>query len=177
MYVARGLLADVTSSATSLQAALDDSSSKVANLTVSGALNNTVLRWGWLTLLLFVLYLLKPQYIGFTTAALGRYLPRISGIVTDRNQGSFLLWSASGIPSPFDFLSNDIILIHYASGLQVSLASVLKVTCLVALPALVIMIYSFSARFRNLSKQVLDAAPTPVLHISHPASKHSTFHI
>ena len=177
MYVARGLLADVTSSATSLQATLDDTSSKVTNLAISGALTNTVLRWGWLTLLLFVLYLLKPQYTGFAAAALGRYLLRISRIVADRNQGFFLLWSASGIPSPFEFLSNDIVLIHYASGLQVSLTSVLKVTCLVALPALVIIIYSFSARFRNFSKRAFGAAPTPALNIFRPASKHSTFHI
>jgi len=77
MYVARGLLADVTSSAATLQAALEDTSSKVANLVTSGALTTTVLRWGWLSLVLFIFYLLNPRYAGFAAAAWSRYLSAI----------------------------------------------------------------------------------------------------
>ncbi len=77
MYVARGLLADVTSSAATLQAALEDTSSKVANLVTSGALTTTILRWGWLSLVLFVLYLFNPRYAGFAAAAWSGYLPAI----------------------------------------------------------------------------------------------------
>lgn len=77
MYVARGLLADVTSSAATLQAALEDTSSKVANLITAGALTTTILRWGWLSLVIFVLYLLNPRYAGFAAAAWSRYLSAI----------------------------------------------------------------------------------------------------
>lgn len=73
IYVARGLLADVTSTATTLQAALEDTSSRVANLATSGALTTTILRWGWLSLIIFVLYLLNPRYAGFAAAAWGGY--------------------------------------------------------------------------------------------------------
>ena len=74
LYVARGLLADVTSSAVSLQAAVEDTSSKVANMAAFGGFTSTVLRWGWLSVVLLVLYLLSPRYAGFATAALGGYI-------------------------------------------------------------------------------------------------------
>jgi len=163
IYVARGLLADVTSSAANLQAALEDTSSKVASLVTSGSLTTAVLRWGWLSLVIFVLYLLNPRYAGFATAAWSRHPFSYSGFTADQALVTLLLLAASGVPSPFAALPADIVLIHYASGFQVPLVPVLKVLFLLTLPLLATLIYITSARFRALCAHVLSAASSPAL--------------
>lgn len=77
MYVARGLLAEVTSSAVSLQASVEDTSSKIANMAALGGFTSTFLRWGWLCLLLFVLYQFQPIYARYATAAVGESPPTL----------------------------------------------------------------------------------------------------
>lgn len=72
MYLVRGLLADVTSAAASLQASVEDTSSKIANMAALGGFTNTFLRWGWLCLLLFILYQFQPRYARYATAAVGK---------------------------------------------------------------------------------------------------------
>ena len=71
IYVARGLLADVISSAASLQLAVEDTSSKIADIAALGGFTNTFLRWGWLSLLLFILHQFNPVYARYAIAAIG----------------------------------------------------------------------------------------------------------
>ncbi|KAL8822151.1 MAG: hypothetical protein Q9191_007111, partial [Dirinaria sp. TL-2023a] len=70
MYVAHGLLAEVTSSAASLRNVVEDTSSKIADMAALGGFTNTFLRWGWLCLLVFVLYQFNPLYARYAAAAI-----------------------------------------------------------------------------------------------------------
>ena len=71
MQVTRGLLADVTSSATTLQAAVDKASAKIAQMATFGGLSATVVQWSWLLLVILILYQLSPRIAGFATAGIG----------------------------------------------------------------------------------------------------------
>ncbi|KAL8699775.1 MAG: hypothetical protein Q9224_001265 [Gallowayella concinna] len=69
LQVAQGLLADVTASATALQATVLDVNSKVAHMATLGGLSNTIMSWGWSLVTLVVLYQLNPR---LAAAILGR---------------------------------------------------------------------------------------------------------
>lgn len=74
MHVARSLLAEVTSSATSLKVTVEDASTKIAQMTVFGGITSTILRWGWLSLVVFVMYQFKPRFAGYAAASLGKHI-------------------------------------------------------------------------------------------------------
>ena len=74
IYVARGLLADVMSSAASLQASVQDTSSSIANMAAFGGFTSSFLRWGWLSLLIFVIYQFRPLYARYAAATIGKIL-------------------------------------------------------------------------------------------------------
>ena len=71
MHVARGLLAEVISSASSLQIAIDDTSSKIANISTLCGFFTVILRWGWVLLVVFIIRQFNPSFAGYATAALG----------------------------------------------------------------------------------------------------------
>ncbi|KAI4284743.1 MAG: hypothetical protein L6R38_001199 [Xanthoria sp. 2 TBL-2021] len=71
LQVARGLIADITASAASLQASLHDTGSKVAHIVALGGLTDTVLSWAWCLVTLFVLYQFNSKYARYVAAALG----------------------------------------------------------------------------------------------------------
>lgn len=71
MHVTRGLLSDVTSSAMNLQAAVDNTSVKIAHMVTLGGLSATVVQWSWLILVVFVVYQLSPRIARYATAAIG----------------------------------------------------------------------------------------------------------
>ena len=134
MHVARGLLTDITESAATLQASVKDASTHIASMATIGGITTSVLRWGWSGLVLFVLYLFNPRYAGFAIVGLGTFS---------------LIW-ASGIPSPFDSLPADTVLIHYASGYQVPLIPTLKITTLLLTLTVIGLIYRQRSRFRMI---------------------------
>ena len=70
MYVAHGLLADITSSATYLQATLDDTTSKVASMTMSGSFTSRSIQLG---LVLYCLHLFKPRFAAIAAAVFGGF--------------------------------------------------------------------------------------------------------
>lgn len=74
MHVARSLLAEVTNSATGLRVSVEDASTKIAQMTVFSGITTTILRWGWLSLVVFVIYQLKPRIAGYAAASLGKYI-------------------------------------------------------------------------------------------------------
>ncbi|SLM36949.1 Nuclear fusion protein, KAR5 [Lasallia pustulata] len=110
MYVARGLLAEVTNSATSLKESVEDASTKIAQMTLFGGITSTILRWGWLSLVIFVIYQFKPKFAGYAAASLG----------------VFLLISTSGAPLWLRSVTYDTILVHHASGFKLPLVIVFK---------------------------------------------------
>lgn len=78
MYVARGLLAEVSSSASNLQATIEGTSTRMAQqiATISG-MTEKVFRWGWLLLVVaFLLHQSRPLSIstplGMSALLLGR---------------------------------------------------------------------------------------------------------
>ena len=139
IHVARGLLADITTSAASLQASVEYTSTKIANMAALSGVTASFLRWGWLSLVVFVIYLLNPRYAGYLAAGLGTIL---------------LLW-ASGVPSPFASLPPDTMLIHYASGYEVPLIPTLKVAALLLVFVTVSLAYGLSPRFSAIHDRTL----------------------
>ncbi len=75
MHVTRGLLSDVTSSAANLQAAVDNTSVKIAQMATLGGLPATVVQWSWLVLVVFIMYQLSPRIAGYMTAVVGKLHP------------------------------------------------------------------------------------------------------
>lgn len=142
IHVARGLLADVTASAENLQASVENTASKIATMaTLSGA-TGSILRWGWLSLVIFVLYQFSPRYAAFAMAGLGLLL---------------LLW-ASGLPPPFASIPSDTVLIHYASGYQIPLVPILKVAALLIMVTVAATFYRLSAGFPEIYERTLSIA-------------------
>ena len=72
MHVTRGLLTDVTSSAASLQAAVDNTSAKIAQMATLGGLSATVAQWSWLVLLVLIVHRFSPRFAGYAMAAIGK---------------------------------------------------------------------------------------------------------
>lgn len=142
IHVARGLLADVTASAAGLQSAVESTSSKIANMTTLSGVTNSVLRWGWLTLLLFIIYQFNPRYAGCAAAGLATLL---------------LLW-ASGTTSPFARIPSDAVLIHYASGYQVPLLPALKIMALSLVLTIAGLVYYLSAGLQESYHRTLSVA-------------------
>ena len=100
--------------------------------TLSGV-TTSILRWGWLSLITFILYQFSPRYAAFAVAAIGLFL---------------LLW-ASGLPSLFASIPSDMILIHYASGYKVPLIPILKIAALLIIMIIAVTVYRLSAGFRG----------------------------
>ena len=142
IYVARGLLTDITESAATLQSSVKDASNQIASMATISGITTSVLRWGWCGLVLFVLYLVNPRYAGFAVVLFGTFS---------------LLW-ASGIPSPFASLPADAVLIHYASGYEVPLIPTLKVATLLLTLAALGLIYRQRPRFRMIYDETLSLA-------------------
>lgn len=74
MYIAHDLMVEISSSASSLQSTIEDTSTKFAQITMFSSMTAGILRWGWMLLPVFVIYHLSPKYTGHATAALGRFL-------------------------------------------------------------------------------------------------------
>lgn len=83
MYVARSLLADVSSSASNLQATIEGTSTRMAQqiMTISG-MTEKVFRWGWLPLL--VAFLLQQSRLVMNSNPLGT-----SALLLGRSHFSF----------------------------------------------------------------------------------------
>lgn len=142
LYVARGLIADLTSSAASLQASVENAASKIATMATLSGVTTSILRWGWLSLVVFGLYQFSPRYAAFAMAATGLFL---------------LLW-ASGLPSLFASIPSDTVLIHYASEYKVPLIPILKIAALLIMIITAGAVYRLSANFRGYVDQMLSMA-------------------
>ena len=132
LYVTRGLIADVTASAASLQVSVEKTASKIAAMATLGGVTTSILRWGWLSLVVFVLYQISPRYAAFAMAATGLFL---------------LLW-ASELPSLFASIPSDTVLIHYASGYKVPLIPTLKIAAFLIVMITTGAVYRLSDTFR-----------------------------
>ena len=73
MQVARGLLADITATAGSLKTAIEDTSTRVAQMASISGLTGSIMRWSWMSLVVFVLYQFNPRIAGYLTAAFGKF--------------------------------------------------------------------------------------------------------
>ncbi|CAO1597068.1 hypothetical protein XANCAGTX0491_000897 [Xanthoria calcicola] len=73
LQVARGLIADVTASAATLQASLHDTGSKVADIMALGGLTDQLRVLGWCLVSLFGFYLASPRLARYAVLALGAY--------------------------------------------------------------------------------------------------------
>ena len=151
LYGARGLLADVIASAASLQALVENTASKIATMATLSGVTTSILRWGWLSLIVFVLYQISPRYAAFAMASTGLVL---------------LLW-ASGLRSLFASIPSDIVLTHYASGYKVSLTSILKVAAFLIIMISAGIVYRLSASFREYLERTLSMASRLPFH-RHP---------
>ncbi|MCJ1229510.1 hypothetical protein MMC12_006177 [Toensbergia leucococca] len=74
MQMARGLLAEVTSSAASLQSAIEDTSTKISQMATFSGITGSVLRWAWLGLMVTVVHQFNPQLAGYVALILGTLL-------------------------------------------------------------------------------------------------------
>lgn len=81
-----------------------------------------------------------------------------SQAIANTSLGVFLLLSASRLPWPLMPSSSETVLIHYASGTQVSLHTVLKVLCFFASLCFAVIFYNLSPTFRNYCSHALSAA-------------------
>ena len=124
IFVARGLLADVTSSALNLQATIEGTSTRMAQIATIGGMTETVFRWGWLLLVAYLLNQFLPNTTPLATSALLGRFPllcplgrRISIFHACRSVFAFLV-KASGFSS---FCQFDMVLVHYASGTRIPL--------------------------------------------------------
>ena len=140
MYMARGLLAEITASASSLQASVEKTSSQIASIATLSGLTSSFLRWGWLSLLVLILYQFSPRYAGYAIAIFGACL---------------LLW-VSGTHSPSIRFPSDVVLIHYASGYQVPLITVLKVLAVLIMMITAVLVYHLSASFHSTCNETLN---------------------
>ncbi|MCJ1461598.1 hypothetical protein MMC07_000195 [Pseudocyphellaria aurata] len=140
MHVARGLLSEVTSSASSLQSTIEDASSKIAHISTFGSLTTMILKWGWVPLAVFTMYLFSPRFASYANAAL-----------------VFLfLTNICGIPSLFQRIPSDTVLIHYASGSRIPLIPLLKViSAILLLLAAVILFWMARRRSSGLGDQIV----------------------
>lgn len=71
LQVARGLIADVTASAATLQASLHDTGSRVADIMALGGLTDQLRVLGWCLVSLFGFYLASPRLARYAVFALG----------------------------------------------------------------------------------------------------------
>ncbi len=78
MHVTRGLLFDVTSSAANLQAAVDNTSVKIAQMATLGGFSTKFVQWSWLILVVFIIYQFNSKIAGYAAAAIGKPLPVIA---------------------------------------------------------------------------------------------------
>lgn len=71
LQVTQGLLADITASAVTLQATVQDAKSKIADMASYGGLPNVIMSWAWSLGILLVLYRFNPKVAGYAVTTLG----------------------------------------------------------------------------------------------------------
>lgn len=127
IFVARGLLADVTSSALNLQATIEGTSTRMVQIATIGGMTETVFRWGWLLLVAYLLNQFRPNTTPLAMSALLGRSPllcplgrRISIFHACRSVFAFLV-KASGFSSLCHHADFDMVLVHYASGTRIPL--------------------------------------------------------
>lgn len=103
MYVTKAVLDDIHSTADSLRTTIESMTHKIASINTAGGFTNTLIHWGWLSLILIALYQINARFAGL--AATG-----VAAVV---------LFAISFYPWLLSVMQTDIILIHYASGLRV----------------------------------------------------------
>ncbi|KAL8993386.1 MAG: hypothetical protein Q9169_006389 [Polycauliona sp. 2 TL-2023] len=130
LQVARGLIADITTSATSLQTSLQDTGSKVAHMVALGGLTDTFLIWAWCLVALFVLYIFSARYARYVAGTLG----------------AFALLSMSGLP--------DMTLLHAFARSVSPQPLYLGLLCCCVFIA-IIMLYQWFPRGRRLALSTL----------------------
>lgn len=145
MQVARRILSNITSSASALQSAIETSSTQIAQMATFSGLTSAILQWGWLVLGLVVLFQFNTRYAGYLATGLGIILIVFSilRVVTDKqNVGFIILVRSSGIPSLFEKIPADMVLIHYASGYQIPILVLLKVALVtMSILSMVVFLY------------------------------------
>ncbi|KAI4242997.1 MAG: hypothetical protein L6R40_003688 [Gallowayella cf. fulva] len=70
LQVTQGLLADITASAVTLQATVQDAKSKIADMASYGGLPNVIMSWAWSLGILLVLYRFNPKVAGYAVTTL-----------------------------------------------------------------------------------------------------------
>ncbi|KAL8839196.1 MAG: hypothetical protein Q9170_001845 [Blastenia crenularia] len=73
LQVAQGLLADITASATALQATVHNTSSRVTDMVAFGGINDKVLDWSWLLIFAYALYHFYPQAARYLAVIFGTF--------------------------------------------------------------------------------------------------------
>lgn len=166
------LLAMIISSASSLQTIINQTSTKIAQLVTLGGLTSTLFQWGWLILMVFLVYQLKPRYAANAAAIIGTYHLRLSDKKSKIKQstGFLILVRASGVPSTLQqkfsaVVPADTVLIHHASGYQVPVFSLLPVAAFIASASFLAVLYH---RFCRVPAA---ATPAPGPELSSPFLK------
>lgn len=62
MYVAQGLLQDVSSSASNLQATIEGTWTRMAQIGTISGMTEDLFRWAWLLLVAFLLHQFRPNF-------------------------------------------------------------------------------------------------------------------
>ncbi|KAL8925268.1 MAG: hypothetical protein Q9208_003558 [Pyrenodesmia sp. 3 TL-2023] len=159
LQVAQGLLADISASAASLQATVQDTSSKVTNMVAIGGLSNTVLNWGWSLITILVLYQFHPK--------LGRY-----AVIT---LGTLLLISSSGSPP---FISHLYTAADNVLGKWIPLERAYRIVfCLLGFSVLV-LILRMSSRVQSFVRKIsCRFTPSLPLNTTSPGRAHHSWKI
>lgn len=73
MHVARRLLAEVTFSASNLQTAIEDTSLKIAQISIFGGFTTVITQCGWVLLVVSIMYQFSFRSAGYATALLSMF--------------------------------------------------------------------------------------------------------
>ena len=130
MYVTKAVLDDIHSAADSLRTTIESMTHKIASINTAGGFTNTLIHWGWLSLILIALYQINARFAGL--AATG-----IAAVV---------LFTISFYPWLLSVMQTDITLVHYASGLRVPLATLILVAAVCSMLGLTILFYRVYSR-------------------------------
>ena len=134
MYATKAVLEDINSAADSLQTTIDSTTYRISNMNVASPLTGVLIHLGWLSLILIAFY---------------QFSVRIAGIAAT-GIAVAILFKISLFPWLLSIMRTDTILIHYASGLQIPLTTVILIAAVCSMLGLTTLFYRFYSRRTHL---------------------------
>ena len=135
MYVAEAVLGEVNAAVTALHQTIETTTTKVAGIAAFGHITTALIRWSWLVLLLVVTWQLSPRTTGLLITALA----------------ATVLFRLSLYPVLVDIMQNDTVLVHYASGVRVSLPVAFLSCSLLIIVGMGVSFYRLYMKRRRIS--------------------------